>query len=73
MRWPFRRNRDETDLRVFRDPKSAELILRMDGSAGWPLSWEQPLIQIQVRLTTSLTTGVARQLRDQLNALLPGD
>jgi hypothetical protein len=73
MRWPFRRNRDETDLRIFKDSKSGELTLRMDGSAGWPLSWEQPFIQIQVRLTTSLTATVARQLRDQLNALLLDD
>jgi hypothetical protein len=73
MKWPFRRERDETDLRVFRDLKSGELTLRMDGSAGWPTSWEQPFVQVQVRLTTPLSTAVARQVRDQLNSLLPDD
>jgi hypothetical protein len=73
MKWPFRRKRDETDLRVFRDPKSGELTLRMDGSVGWPSAWEQPIIQMQVKLTTPLTDTVARQVRDQLIALVPED
>jgi len=72
VKWPFRRKRDETDLRVFRDPKSGELTLRMDGSVGWPPAWEQPIVQLQVRLTTPMTESVARQIRDQLDALLPG-
>ncbi len=73
MKWPFSRKRDETDLRVFRDPKTGELTLRMDGSVGWPSAWEQPIVQLQVRLTTPLTESVARQIRDQLNSLVPGE
>jgi hypothetical protein len=73
VKWPFKRKREATDLRVFRDPKSGELTLRMDGSVGWPSAWEEPIVQLQVRLTTPMTESVARQIRDQLNAFLPGE
>jgi hypothetical protein len=73
VKWPFNRKREETDLRVFRDPKSGELTLRMDGSVGWPSEWEQPIVQFHVRLTTPMTESAARQIRDQLNTLVRGE
>jgi hypothetical protein len=73
MKWPFRRKREETDLRIFRHPKTDELTLHMAGSIGWPSAWEQPILQIGVTLTTPLTESVARQLRDQLNVLVHND
>lgn len=72
MRWPFRRKRQETDLRIFRDPKTGELTLRLKGDVGWPADEErEPVIQIAVTLNTRLTESAARQLRDQMNAFLP--
>ena len=70
MKWPFRRKREATDLRIFRHPKSGELTLRLEGSVGWPSTWGQPIVQIGVTLTTPLTEPSALQLRDQLNALV---
>jgi hypothetical protein len=74
MRWPFRRKRAETDLRVYRDPKSGELMLRLQGSIGWPQDVDRgPILQLAVTLTSRLTETAARQLRDQLDAFLPSD
>jgi hypothetical protein len=72
MRWPFRTKREETDLRIFRDPKSGEMMLRLQGDVGWPTTWERDaIIQLNVNLSTRITESAARQLRDQINALLP--
>jgi hypothetical protein len=72
MRWPFRRKREETDLRIFRDPKTGELTLRLHGDVGWPADEARvPMIQIAVTLNTRLTESAARQLRDHINTFLP--
>jgi hypothetical protein len=52
------------------DLKSGELTLRMLGSVGWPFGWEQPIFQLEVRLTTPIADAVARQLRDELSSLI---
>jgi hypothetical protein len=71
MKWPFRRRRDETDIRIFRDPKTGELTLRLNGSLGWPSGQDkEPVVALNVTLSTVLTESVARQLRDQINALI---
>jgi len=72
MRWPFRSKRDETDVRIFRDPKTGELTLRLNGEIGWPAGPDkEPLITFGVSLRTEITEGAARQLRDQIDGLLP--
>lgn len=72
MKWPFRRKRDETDIRIFRDSKTGELTLRLMGEIGWPSSPEkEPLVTFSVSIKTEITEQVARQLRDQIEALFP--
>jgi len=72
MWWPFRRKREETDLRIFRDPRTGELTLRLQGDVGWPSGDQrEPFIQIAVTLNTRLTESSARQLRDQIDIFLP--
>jgi hypothetical protein len=73
MKWPFRRKREETDLRLFRNPKTNELTLSMKGSVGFPLSWIEPIVQMNVNLTTPISDNSARLLRDQLNTLVKND
>lgn len=71
MKWPFRPKRPECDARIFRDPKSGKLTLRLYGDMGLPFSWEQPILVLDLKLEAPMTDDVAEQLREQLNALLP--
>lgn len=71
MKWPFRHKRPTTDVRVFRNPKTGTVTLRLQGDLGIPLRWEQPIITLELRLDTAMSDDIAVQLRDQLLALLP--
>jgi|GEM_PF-3678397 len=72
MKWPFRSKKDETDIRIFRDPRTGELTLRLNGEIGWPSRpGAEPLITVGVSLNTRIPESAARQLRDQIDALLP--
>jgi hypothetical protein len=66
MRWPFRTDRS-TDLRVYRDPKTAELKLAMNGEM------EFSILKIGVTVQADLPKEAALSLRDQVNALFPGE
>lgn len=49
-------------------------MLHMEGNVGWPSKWErEAIVQVRVTLNTQLSESVARQLRDQLNGLLPDE
>ena len=71
MKWPFQPKEAATDARVYRNPKTGLLTLRLQGDIGLPLRWEQPILNLNVRLEAAMTDDVAAQLRDQLNMLLP--
>jgi hypothetical protein len=74
MKWPFRSKRDETDIRIFRDPKTGELTLRLQGDIGWPTGPDkEPVVTLNVSLRMQIADTAARQLRNQINALLPQD
>jgi hypothetical protein len=66
MRWPFRTDRS-TDLRVYRDPKTDELKLAMNGEM------EFSILKIGVTVQADLPKETALSLRDQVNALFPGE
>jgi hypothetical protein len=70
MRWPFRAKRPDCDVRAFRDPKSGKLTLRLHGDIGFPRTWEEPILTIDVRLDAPVDEAIAVQLRDQLTHLL---
>jgi hypothetical protein len=71
MKWPFRHKRPECDVRIFRDPKTCKLTIRLHGDVGIPLTWEEPILTFDLSLDAPMTDEVATQLRDQLIALLP--
>lgn len=48
MRWPFQSNR-ETDLRIYRDPATDEIMLRVVGPLGLP-SPENPILTFTVTM-----------------------
>jgi hypothetical protein len=62
MRWPWQPDRD-TDLRIYRDPKTGEPTLKMQG--GLDLT----VVTFDVTLHTKVTRDVALRLRDQINAI----
>lgn len=71
MKWPFRHKRPECDIRAFRNPKTGKLTLRLHGDIGVPLSWEEPILTLDVTLDAPISEHVAAFLRDQLLALVP--
>lgn len=71
MRWPFKQRRPEADVRAFRDPKTGQVTLRLNGQLALPPSWDEPIIQLDVRLEAPLTEEAAISLRDQLLHLIP--
>jgi hypothetical protein len=73
MKWPFAHKRPECDVRIFRDPKSGMLTLRLHGDVGVPFRWEEPILTLDLKLEAPMTDEVAAQLRDQLLMLLPLD
>lgn len=70
MLWPFRPKRPDCDVRVFRDPQSGRLTLRLQGDVGFPLEWEQPVVTLEVKLDAPIDEAVAIQLTNQLIFLL---
>lgn len=66
MRWPFRTDRS-TDLRVYRDPKTGELKLALNGEV------EFSIVKLSVAVLADLPKETALNLRDQINAMFPGE
>jgi len=66
MRWPFK-SRKTTDLRVFRDPKTNEIILRMVGPYTWPSPEAFMNFTVTVTLDTTLDGEGAQRLYEQLS------
>lgn len=66
MRWPFRTDRS-TDLRVYRDPKTGETTLAMNGEVVFSI------FKLGVNVRAELPKETALSLRDQINAMFPGE
>jgi hypothetical protein len=66
MRWPFGTEQD-TDLRMYRDPKTNEPTLKMQGQIDL-----SPL-KIGITLTTNVTREAALRLRDQIDIVFGHD
>lgn len=71
MKWPFRQKRPECDVRIYRNPKTGKLTLRLCGDVGVPFKWEEPILTLELKLEAPMSDEVGEQLRDQLLALLP--
>jgi hypothetical protein len=65
MRWPFR-NRKETDIRIYRDPKTDEITLRLVGPWCFP-SPENPIATLTMTLDTKLDAEAIQRLYEQLS------
>jgi hypothetical protein len=65
MRWPFKSNK-ETDIRVFRDPKTDEITLRVAGPLSLPSS-ENPIITMYTTVDYALNTEAVQRLHEQLS------
>jgi hypothetical protein len=66
MRWPFRSKRD-TDIRIFRDPKTDEITLRLVGPFSWPSEDAAIHIALNVTLDTKLNDEAVQRLYEQLS------
>lgn len=64
MRWPFK-SKLPTDLRVFRDPKTDKITLRIVGPVGMPA--ENPLVTMTVTMDYVLEQDAVERLRDELS------
>ena len=60
MRWPFRPERS-TDMRVLRDPKTNETVLKVRGDH------KVFIATFELTVNFELTQEMALQLRDQIN------
>jgi len=60
MRWPWQPERD-TDLRIYRDPKTGEPKLKMQGQL------DLTVMTIDVTLHTKITKDASLRLRDQIS------
>jgi hypothetical protein len=65
MRWPFQ-SKKETDIRIFRDPKTDEITLRLVGPICLPSS-ENPILTFTVTLDTKLDAVAIQRLSEQLS------
>ncbi len=66
MRWPFRTDRS-TNLRVYREPKTGEPTLAMNGEVVFSI------FKLGVTVRADLPKETALGLRDQINATFPGE
>jgi hypothetical protein len=67
LRWPFR-SKKETDLRVFRDPKTDEIMLRLVGPFSFP-GGDDPMVSFTFTITmdTVLNEEAVERLHEQLS------
>jgi hypothetical protein len=65
MRWPFK-NEKETGIRVFRNPKTDELMLRLIGPMCLPSS-DNPIVTLSVQMDVKLDEEAMRRLYQQLS------
>jgi len=65
MRWPFK-SKKETDIRVFRDPKTDELTLRLVGPVCLP-NIENPVVTLSVQMDVKLDQEAIQRLYLQLS------
>lgn len=65
MRWPFN-SKKETDIRIFRDPKTDVVTLRLVGPMCIP-STENPIITLSVSMNVKLEEEGIQRLYEQLS------
>jgi hypothetical protein len=65
MRWPFK-SKKETDIRVFRNPKTDELTLRLVGPVCLP-NIENPVVTLSVQMDVKLDQEAIQRLYLQLS------
>jgi hypothetical protein len=65
MRWPFS-TKKETDIRIFRDPKTDEIMLRMVGPLCLP-SPENAIVSLTITMEFALDTEAVQRLHEQLS------
>jgi hypothetical protein len=63
MRWPFK-SKLSTDIRVFRDPKTDKITLRIVGPVGLPA--ENPMVTLSVTMDYALEDDAVERLSEQL-------
>lgn len=65
MHWPFKSQR-ETDIRVFKNPKTDKLTLRLVGPVCLP-NGENPIVTISVQMDVNLNQEAIQRLYQQLS------
>lgn len=65
MRWPFKSKRD-TDIRVFRNPKTDKVTLRLVGPVCLP-NLENPIVTLSVQMDVNLDQEAVQRLYQQLS------
>lgn len=65
IRWPFR-SKKATDLRIFRDPKTDEVTLRLVGPLCLPTP-ENPILSLTVTMDVNLDQEGIQRLYEQLS------
>jgi hypothetical protein len=65
MRWPFT-SKKETDIRIFRDPKTDKVTLRLVGPMRLP-STDSPIVTISVQMDVHLDQEAIQRLYEQLS------
>jgi hypothetical protein len=65
MKWPFE-SRKSTDIRIFKDPITGDVTLRLVGPIGFPNS-ANPILTLVVTLNVKLDEEGINRLHDQLN------
>ena len=71
MRWPFK-SKKETDIRVFRDPETDELILRLVGPVCLP-NTENPVVTLSLQMDVKLDQEATQRLYQQLSHFAAGE
>jgi hypothetical protein len=65
MRWPFK-SKKETDIRVFRDPQTDQITLRLVGPWCFP-SPENPIVSLTMTMDIELNEEAIQRLHEQLS------
>ncbi|RZU41107.1 hypothetical protein BDD14_2603 [Edaphobacter modestus] len=65
MRWPFK-SKAATDIRIFRDPKTDAVTLRLVGPMCFP-STENSIVTLSVSLNVKLDDEGIQRLYEQLS------
>jgi hypothetical protein len=65
MRWPFK-SKEATDLRIFRDPKTDKVTLRLVGPMCLPNA-DNPIVTISVQMDVHLDPEGIQRLYEQLS------